>query len=158
MHALEGENANLQGQGKWPGGGEDRNVRAPISTMGQNSLPSAPEAEPNTKGHIQHANPKDGQEEKRSDNAIDGDGATPFEGRQVGISTGQSQTRIPTWSESGGRQGRQIRRSLKCEASPRTRRTPDVKLRREVRDGDPSIPRRLPRRNTRWAATHFASE
>ena len=158
MHALEEENANLQGQGKWTGGGEDRNVRAPTSTTGQNSLPSAPEAEPNTKGHIQHANPKDRQEEKRSDNAIDGDGATPFEGRQVGISTGQSQTRIPTWSESGGRQGRLIRRSRECEASPRTRRPPDVKLRREVRDGDPSIPRKLPRRNTRWAATHFASE
>ena len=158
MHALEGENANLQGQGKWTGGGEDRNIRAPTSTMGQNSLPSAPEAEPNTKGHIQHANPKDGQEEKRGDNTLDGIGATPFEGRQVGISTGRSQTHVPTWSENGGRQGRQNRRSLKCEATPRTRRAPDVKLRREVREGDPSIPRRLSRRSTRWPATHFASE
>ena len=151
MHAPEGENANLHGQGQWTGGGEDRDIRAPTP-------PSAPEAKPHAKGNIQHAKPKGGQEETRGDNTIDGNGATPFEGRQVGISTGQSQTRNPTWSESGRRQGRQIRRSLECEASPRTRRPPDVKLRREVRDGDPSIPRRLPRRNTRWAATHFASE
>ena len=158
MHAPEGENANLQGQGKWTGGGEDRNIRAPASTMGQHSLPSAPDAKPNAKGNIQHAKPKGGQEETRGDNTIDGNGATPFEARQVGISTGQSQTHIPTWCESGGRQGRQIRRSPKCDAIPRTRRPPDVKLWREVRDGDPSIPRKLPRRNTRWAATHFASE
>ena len=158
MHAPEGENANLQGQGKWIGGGEDRNIRAPTSTMGQHSQPSDPEAKPNATGHIQHANPKDGEEEKRGDNAIAGNGATPFEGRRVGISTGQSQTHIPTWGETGGRQGRQIRRSPKCEASPRTRRRSDVKLRREAREGDPSIPRRLPWRNARWPATHFASE
>ena len=31
-------------------------------------------------------------------------------------------------------------------------------MRREVREKDPSIPRRLPRGNTRWPTTHFASE
>ena len=31
-------------------------------------------------------------------------------------------------------------------------------MRREAREEDPSITRRLPRRNARWPTTHFASE
>ena len=77
--------------------------------MGKHSLPSAPEAKPNAKGHIQHANPKDGQEEKKGDNALDGNGATLSVDRHLGVSADQSQTHIPTWGESGDQHGRQIR-------------------------------------------------